>query len=84
MPLIKEITIKNKGSAGPSGLDAEDWRQMCCSSKEASNKLCNTLARTTQRIVTTYVGPKGLEALNACRWCCIGMDVFHETGFIIS
>ena len=65
--LIKEITMKTKGSAGPSGLDAEDWRHMCCSFKEVSNQLCNTLAGTAQRIATTYVDPKGLEALNACR-----------------
>ena len=56
-----------KGSAGPSGLDAEDWRQMCCSFKEASHHLCNTLADTARRIATCYVDPSGLEALNACR-----------------
>ena len=56
-----------KGSAGLSGIDAEDWRQMCCSFKEASFHLCNTLADTARRIATCYIDPLGLEVLNAGR-----------------
>ena len=65
--LIRDIASQMKGSAGPFGLDAEDWRQMCCSFKDASHHLCNTLADTAKRIAMNYVDPHGLEALNACR-----------------
>ena len=64
--LIKEITVKTKGSASPSGFDAENWQHMCCSFKEVSNQLYNTLAGTAQRIATTYMDPKGLEVLHEC------------------
>ena len=64
---IRNTISKMKGSAGPSGLDTDDWRQMCCSFKDASNDLCNVLADTAKYIATSYVDPVGLEALNACR-----------------
>ena len=62
---IREIASRMKGSTGPSGLDAEDWRQMCCSFKDASHHLCNTLADTAKHIAVNYINPRGLEALNA-------------------
>jgi hypothetical protein len=65
--VIKDIASHMKGSAGPSGLDAEDWRQMCCSFKDVSDHLCNTLANTAKCIATSYVDPSGIQALNACR-----------------
>ena len=65
--LIRNIASRMKGSAGPSGLDAEDWRQMCCSFKDASHHLCKTLADTAKYIAVNYIDPWGLEALNACR-----------------
>ena len=55
------------GSAGPSGLDAHGWRRLCTSFKEASNDLCHNLAMVTRRICTSYVDPKAISPLLACR-----------------
>ena len=66
-PLLRDIASQMKESAGPSGQDAEDWRQMCCSFKDASHHLCNALADTAKCIDVNCVGPCGLEALKACR-----------------
>ena len=66
-PMIRDIASQMKGSARPSGLDAEDWRQMCCSFKDASPHLCNALADTAKCIDVNYVDPWGLEALKECR-----------------
>ena len=46
---IRSAAIKVSGAAGPSGLDAHEWRRLCTSHKEASRDLCNALAAVARR-----------------------------------
>ena len=65
--LIRTIAIRTEGAAGPSGLEAGDWRRMCSSFQDASRELCNAIAAVGRRIYTTFVDPEGLEALTLSR-----------------
>ena len=55
------------GSAGPSGLDAYGWRRLCTSFKGASGELCHSLALVARRVCTSFVDPKSISPLLACR-----------------
>ena len=55
------------GFAGPSGIDAHGWKRLCTSFKEASSDLCHSLALVARRICTSYVDPKLISPLLACR-----------------
>ncbi len=54
-------------ASGPSGIDAKGWRRLCTSFKSASNDLCHSLTLLARRLSTTFVDPKGLLPLLACR-----------------
>ena len=74
-------TLRTKGAAGPSGMDAHCWRRLCTSFKSASQDLCHALATLAKGLCTTFVDPKGISALLACR--LIALDkcpVFREIG----
>ena len=53
--------------AGPSGVDAYEWRRLCTAFKGASTDLCHSLALMAQRLCTSYVDPKCVSPLLACR-----------------
>ena len=64
---IRSASLRTKGSAGPSGIDAHCWRRMCTSFKSASHELCHSLALLAKRLCTALVDPRGLSPLLACR-----------------
>ena len=64
--------IRMEGAAGPSGLNAADWRRMCSSFHDASRDLCNTVAAVGHRLYTIFVDYVGLKVLTSCR--LIAMD----------
>jgi hypothetical protein len=64
---IRQAALHTKGSAGPSGGDAEQWRHMCTSFHLISSDLCAALARVTQHLATETVCPEALEGLLANR-----------------
>ena len=64
--LIRKVSMKTEGAAGPSGLDATAWRHLCCSF-QSSFDLCAALASVAKRICTTFIDPKCLSAFVACR-----------------
>ena len=64
--LIRRISLRTTGAAGPSGIDAMGWRRLCSSFK-ASVSLCHALAAIARRLCTSYVDPVGLSAFVACR-----------------
>ena len=66
-PMVRSTIHGRSGSAGPSGLDARGWKRLCSSFKRASSDLCESIARLTKRLCTTYVDPDGLAPLIACR-----------------
>ncbi len=64
---IRSAALRTTGSAGPSGLDAHQWRRLCTSFNAASNELCHQLAMVARRLCTTYVNPKLIAPFLACR-----------------
>ena len=48
--LIRHAAKQTNGSAGPSGLNANAWRKICCSFREASDDLCHALALVARRL----------------------------------
>ena len=64
---IRSAALRVNGAAGPSGLDAHEWRRLCTSHKGASRDLCAALALVTRRLCSSYVHPSPLAPLLACR-----------------
>ena len=64
---IRYAALHTKGAAGPSGIDAHCWRRLCTVFKTTSQDLCHALATLAKRLCTTFVDPKGLSPLLACR-----------------
>ncbi len=65
--LIRSTSLRTRGAAGPSGLDAYAWRRLCTSFKSASLALCQSLALAAKRLCTTLVDPESIAPLLACR-----------------
>ena len=62
--VIRSAALKVTGAAGPSGLDAHEWRRLCTSHKGASRDLCSSLASVARRI---FVDPVSVGPLLASR-----------------
>ena len=62
--VVRSAALRVTGAAGPSGLDAHEWRRLCTSHKGASRDLCASVAR---RICSSYVDPTSIKPLLACR-----------------
>ena len=65
--MVRSISQKMTGSAGPSGMDSAGWRRACSSFAKASGELCTAVARVTKRLCSSYVDPEGITSLVACR-----------------
>jgi len=57
---IRSAAMRITGSAGPSSLDAHEWRRLCTFFKEAFSEICHNLALTAPRICTSYVDPASI------------------------
>ena len=64
---IRKAAICTNGSAGPSSLDACEWKRLSTSFQNPSTDLCNSLAMVARRICTFYVDPEGIAPFTACR-----------------
>ena len=64
---IKNTSRRMHGSAGPSGLDADDWTKMMTCFKESSNQLCSALASMARCLCTEDLVSKDLAAFTAAR-----------------
>ena len=64
---IRSAALRTTGSAGPSGLDAQEWRRLCTAFKGASSNLCNSMALLARRLSNTYIDPECTSPLLACR-----------------
>jgi hypothetical protein len=65
--LIKSVTLKISGSAGPSVLDSGAWKRACCSFGRFSVYLCDAISRVARKISATIVDPDSINALLASR-----------------
>ena len=68
--IIKSCAVKTKGSAGPSGLDADMWRKIISSYiyGTVSDDLCHAIALMTRELCSTDINdPESIIYLLACR-----------------
>ena len=65
--LLQRVALQCKGSAGPSGLNADAWRRFCLSFKGASTKLCQALAGFAHLIATHSLEASTLVPFLSCR-----------------
>ena len=72
--VIRSAATNITGSTGTSGLDVHGWRRLCTSFKGASSDLCHSLALVARRICTSYVDPKSLSPLLACRFIALNKN----------
>ena len=66
--MIKNVALHFTGSAGSSGIDANAWRRMCSSFKEASSNLCEAIVGVARRLCTSQIAPQALSAFLACHF----------------
>ena len=64
---IRSAALRTTGAAGPSGIDAREWRRLCTSFHAASDDLCTAIALFARRLCTTYLSPEMLSPFLACR-----------------
>ena len=65
--VVRRAALHCQGSAGPSGMDASNWRRLCTLFHGASKKLCAAIAHMARRIATVQIDPQCLRPLIACR-----------------
>ena len=70
-----EACPKAHGSAGPSGLDADDWRRLLSAFGQTSTNLCKLVAKFAKRLATCIIPPDDLIAYNGCR--LVALDKFQ-------
>ena len=66
---VKKAILKTKGTAGPSGLDADGWKRILTSNQfgNSSNDLCKTFTEVIKKLCTTEDLSSSLETFLACR-----------------
>ena len=66
---IERAAKRTRGSAGPSGIDADTWRRILGSKSfgKGSADVCDAIARMCRRLCTEYVDPSTISTLMACR-----------------
>ena len=65
--VVRAAALRTVGAAGPSGVDAREWRRLCTSFHDASDELCAAIALFARRLCTTYLSPDILSPFLACR-----------------
>ena len=55
---IRQAALRTKGAAGPSGMNADNWRRLCTAFKSHSNNLCEALADLGRRYVPKWLPPR--------------------------
>jgi len=65
--VIRNAALRCQGSAGPSGMDAANWRRLCTMFHGSSKQLCSALSAVARRLCTSFVDPDILKPFIACR-----------------
>ena len=76
--LVRKHARKTHGSAGPSGLDADDWRRLLSAFGQTSTNLCKLVAKFAKRPATSIIPPDDLIAYNGCR--LVALDKCPDVG----
>ena len=69
---IRVAALHTQRAAGPSELDALNWRRLCTAFGQKSNDLCAALARVARRISTALIDPSTLATYTSC--CLIPLN----------
>ena len=64
---IQKHAMMTRGSAGPSGVDADDWRSLLSAFGQTYTNLCKLVAKFAKRLATSIKPPDDLIAYNDCR-----------------
>ena len=72
--MVRSAALHCQGSAGPSGLDASNWRRLCTMFHGSSKSLCSAVAAAARRLCTSYVDPRCIGPLTACRLIPLSKD----------
>ncbi len=65
--VIRKAALQVKGAAGPSSLDAHEWRRLCTCHKNSSRDLCTAIAFVARRLCSSHVDPVSIVPLLSCR-----------------
>ena len=67
--LVQRTSKSISGAAGPSGADAEIWKQILCSKqfKKKPEELCTTIAALAKKLSCRFVNPDHLHSYTAGR-----------------
>ena len=65
--LVQKHAMKTHGTAGPSGLDVDDWRRLPSAFGQTSTNLWKLVAKFAKRLPTSIIPPDDLIAYNGCR-----------------
>ena len=63
---IHQAALRTKGAAGPSGMNADNWRRTCTVFKRHFDNLCEALAGLGRRLCCEVIDPTSISALSAC------------------
>ena len=66
---VRKATLKTRGGAVASGLDAEGWKRLFTSTQfgDSTTGVCNTFAEVIKKLCTAENLSSSLEAFLACR-----------------
>ena len=64
--LVPKHAMKTHGSAGPSSLDADDWRRLLSAFGQTSTNLCKLVAKFARRLAASIIPTDDLIAYNGC------------------
>ena len=64
---IMAAALRSRGSHGPSGVNAKEFRRLCLNYNKSSNQLLKALAALATRLNTEHVDPVHITALTASR-----------------
>ena len=65
--LVQKHAMKTHGRAGPSSLDADDWRRLLSAFGQTYTNLRKLVAKFDKRLATFIIPPDDLIAYNGCQ-----------------
>ena len=64
---VRKHAMKTHSSAGPSGLDADDWLRLLSAFGQTSTNLYKLVAKFAKRLAKSIIPPDDLIAYNVCQ-----------------
>ena len=73
--------MKIHGIAGPSSLDADDWRRLLSTFGQTPMNLCKLVAKFAKRLATSIIPPDDLIAYKGCQ--LVALDKFPGDDLLV-